>query len=220
MKFVEEKIVKKEAEICDLYKKLSQLVEEESNLVSKLPLKTVVAVSSSAESQEKPPESLQTVEEMSIYRGEASVQQSHGCDTLKHLCAKMGIPHHSAPENLLANLLDIHSNTRDDSMASEVLEERIKTTENLQTALDTVTEELGKIHKEQFEELLPGLAKCEQSIGNVANTYMRFNDAVQTWWTQPAQFAVPWEKVDGCNIEEFNRQFDKHGELLKQGKIK
>lgn len=202
--------MKTKKSISELYKKYQELVEEEVGIFAKVPLQNI--------------ESLKAVSSgENILASELSLNyltpQYHNPanDTLKHVMRKMDIPMYSAPETLLRKVqedfLEKSFQNLKKTASSELKGKRV--TEILSN-LDGTVQKMNTLCKDQFQSLMPSAKNAEEKAGVIMSEVVKFQNAAQTWWQQPAQYVVPWVKVDDSNVEQYLEQFSMQGELLKQ----
>lgn len=208
LKLVENKIKNKQQEISEYSEKYKTLCEEEIDLFMKVPIQNLNCI-------KQPNDERKLVSNMSINRLNPNFHNA-GEESLKHCIKKINLPKYSASENIISNVMEIKEDIYMNSEQVDAYEVRGKELADIQIKISNITECLSRLYKEQFEALEPCMKECEVKTSDIMASTLKFKDAAQTWWQQPAQYLVPWLTVDGLNIKQYLDQFTMQGELLKQ----
>lgn len=58
-----------------------------------------------------------------------------------------------------------------------------------------------------LDKMLPLLNQRINSTGKVLADCVHVKDTISEWWNQPAQYVVPWVKVDGNSLQNWKEKW-------------
>ncbi|XP_068734248.1 HAUS augmin-like complex subunit 5 isoform X2 [Montipora capricornis] len=214
LQFIQEKICSREAHLVAMAKQLHDCVKQEVDKFATLPLCQFHF--SSVESARRIP-----VSELSVNRLE-SPSAKPGGDALKTVLKCLDFPSYKAPEELLPTAMKLKAKVEAikclvesrDAAVSELYGDR--SCDRMITRLNGLRREVTEQDRAQLEYVMPliqnGLTKTSRAFSDC----IAVKDTVTSWWEQPAQFVVPWVKLEDQNMRQWTDQWILSATRLRQ----
>lgn len=214
LQFIQEKICSREAHLVAMAKQLHDCVKQEVDKFATLPLCQFHF--SSVESARRIP-----VSELSVNRLE-SPSAKPGGDALKTVLKSLDFPSYKAPEELLPTAMKLKAKVEAikclvesrDAAVSELYGDR--SCDRMITRLNGLRREVTEQDRAQLEYVMPliqnGLTKTSRAFSDC----IAVKDTVTSWWEQPAQFVVPWVKLEDQNMRQWTDQWILSATRLRQ----
>lgn len=214
LQFIQEKICSREAHLVAMAKQLHDCVKREVDKFATLPLCQFHF--SSVESARRIP-----VSELSVNRLE-SPSAKPGGDALKTVLKSLDFPSYKAPEELLPTAMKLKAKVEAikclvesrDAAVSELYGDR--SCDRMITRLNGLRREVTEQDRAQLEYVMPliqnGLTKTSRAFSDC----IAVKDTVTSWWEQPAQFVVPWVKLEDQNMRQWTDQWILSATRLRQ----
>lgn len=214
LQFIQEKICSREAHLVAMAKQLHDCVKREVDKFATLPLCQFHF--SSVESARRIP-----VSELSVNRLE-SPSAKPGGDALKTVLKSLDFPSYKAPEELLPTAMKLKAKVEAikclvesrDTAVSELYGDR--SCDRMITRLNGLRREVTEQDRAQLEYVMPliqnGLTKTSRAFSDC----IAVKDTVTSWWEQPAQFVVPWVKLEDQNMRQWTDQWILSATRLRQ----
>lgn len=214
LQFIQEKICSREAHLVAMAKQLHDCVKQEVDKFATLPLCQFHF--SSVESARRIP-----VSELSVNRLE-SPSAKPGGDALKTVLKSLDFPSYKAPEELLPTAMKLKAKVEAikclvesrDTAVSELYGDR--SCDRMITRLNGLRREVTEQDRAQLEYVMPliqnGLTKTSRAFSDC----IAVKDTVTSWWEQPAQFVVPWVKLEDQNMRQWTDQWILSATRLRQ----
>ncbi|XP_066911701.1 putative leucine-rich repeat-containing protein DDB_G0290503 [Clytia hemisphaerica] len=202
----EEKIIKCQSElpaVCDRFKE-AQL--EEISEYTKTPIANLQTIITSSDKR-------LLVSELSINRTSQKFKQPGG-EQLKMIQSTIEASTHTPSESIISKLLETTGETFD--RRSHLANDEQHRITNTVTKMEEIRERISHSNKEDINASLPSLKDCQRKSHDILSESLKFRNAVNTWWDQPAQHLVPWVKEDGHNTTQYLDKFTANSELLKK----
>lgn len=214
LQFIQEKICSREAHLVAMAKQLHDCVKQEVDKFATLPLCQFHF--SSVESARRIP-----VSELSVNRLQ-SPSAKPGGHALKTVLKSLDFPSYKAPEELLPTAMKLKAKVEAikclvesrDAAVSELYGDR--SCDRMITRLNGLRREVTEQDRAQLEYVMPlmqnGLTKTSRAFSDC----IAVKDTVTSWWEQPAQFVVPWVKLEDQNMRQWTDQWILSATRLRQ----
>jgi len=98
-------------------------------------------------------------------------------------------------------------------------DEEFSNVELLRSDISIATKLHTQLCRSQNKELnssLPAVKESEKKSSHIMTECVKFRNAAQIWWEQPAQTLVPWVTEDNLNLSQYLDQFASHAATLKK----
>ncbi|XP_048588335.1 AUGMIN subunit 5 [Nematostella vectensis] len=211
--YVQDKVSPHQAHIQAIAGHLSNGVYQEVDRFTCLPLNRLIYTDS--HSDQRVP-----VDELSIYRLDR-VRDRPGGAGVSALLDKLAFPLYKAPEELLPKAIEVTQEIEDTAALVQRKQRDLNevggaTADRAVNHLNSLRNEVTHQDRVALDQLLPrvneSLAKATRALSDCINT----KDSANSWWEQPAQFAVPWNQVDGMNMRQWHDQWTLNTTRLRQ----
>ncbi|RMX60708.1 hypothetical protein pdam_00006825 [Pocillopora damicornis] len=214
LQYIQQKICSHEAHVVAMTKQLQNSTAREVDKFSALPLDQVHY--SGVDSARRVP-----ISELSINRLENFTTNAGGT-TIRAVLDSLDFPMYKAPEELLPTAMNLKEKVDDakilaqsrDSMFSEVNGDR--SCDRMVVHLNGLRREVAEQDRAQLDYIMPliqnGLNKTTKALSDCISV----KDVVSSWWEQPAQFVVPWVKLDDMNMRQWTDQWTLCATRLRQ----
>lgn len=212
--YIQEKICSREAHVVVMAKQLHNSVAQEVDKFAALPLDQFHY--SGVESARRVP-----VSELSINRLER-LSASPGGSTIRTVLDNLDFPAYKAPEELLPTAMKLKEKVEDtrslaqtrDGAVSDVDGDR--SCERMVAHLSGLRREATEQDRAQLEYVMPLVQNGHNKTTKALSDCISVKDIVSSWWEQPAQFVVPWVKLDDLNMRQWTDQWTLSATRLRQ----
>jgi len=212
--YIQEKICSHEAHVVVMAKQLHNSVAQEVDKFAALPLDQFHY--SGVESARRVP-----VSELSINRLER-LSVSPGGSTIRTVLDNLDFPAYKAPEELLPTAMKLKEKVEDtrslaqtrDGAVSDVDGDR--SCERMVAHLSGLRREATEQDRAQLEYVMPLVQNGHNKTTKALSDCISVKDIVSSWWEQPAQFVVPWVKLDDLNMRQWTDQWTLSATRLRQ----
>lgn len=211
---MQQKICSHEAHVVAMTKQLQNSTAREVDKFAALPLGQVHY--SGVDSARRVP-----VSELSINRLE-NLTTSAGGGAIRAVLDSLDFPMYKAPEELLPTTMNLKEKVDDakilvqsrNSMFSEVSGEG--SCDRMVVHLNGLRREVAEQDRAQLDYIMPLIQKGLNKTTKALSDCISVKDVVSSWWEQPAQFVVPWVKLDDLNMRQWTDQWTLSATRLRQ----
>lgn len=214
LQYMQQKICSHEAHVVAMTKQLQNSTTREVDKFAALPLGQVHY--SGVDSARRVP-----VSELSINRLE-NLTTSAGGGAIRAVLDSLDFPMYKAPEELLPTTMNLKEKVDDakilvqsrNSMFSEVSGEG--SCDRMVVHLNGLRREVAEQDRAQLDYIMPLIQKGLNKTTKALSDCISVKDVVSSWWEQPAQFVVPWVKLDDLNMRQWTDQWTLSATRLRQ----
>lgn len=210
--YVKDKIIPINQQQDELTSKYIETSNEEVVNFMNVPLQNIYSL------HNNPSESRQLVKDLTLHRLNHEFIQP-GTESLDKVFEAYNVPSYAPHENILSTIKDITTHMFESEVYLSHLSKSSNSLSDIFTAINGLHDELKKSHIEETESALPLLQQSKQKASDVMTECIKFRNAAQTWWDEPAQCTVPWVNEDGYNLQHYKQQFIQLAQTFRKLKI-
>lgn len=151
--------------------------------------------------------------------GDLSINSMRCVSPLQPMLCVLGIPMHSASDQLLINIVKMFDKV--DTLRSEIEEAKLELKElhkshDLQGNVKDIIIKVEQYDTCRREEKLPLLQTSMLCVSKSLAQCVQVRHTLDEWWEQPAQYLTPWVMYEGMDVAKWIEQWNCFTNKLRQ----